>query len=252
VAQIGETRWQGYAVMYRRRIISLLVAAIFVITGPFTMLAEAAPPQPPPGQIAAPAFDLAAVQQRLAELRYYAGPIDGRRGPATRHAVMAFQKVNGLSVDGVLGPQTLGALAHPVTPTLRGGPPHRVEVDLDRQVLFYVEGGQLVRIMPVSSGDGEHYRTESGNLARSLTPVGTFQIKRRIHGLRQADLGDLYDPMYFYGGYALHGSNSVPARPASHGCIRLPRADALWLFDRLPVGSTVMIYGGTHTFAPNR
>jgi lipoprotein-anchoring transpeptidase ErfK/SrfK len=237
--------------MYRRRIISLLVAAIlFVLAGPSTTLAEAAPP-PPADQVAAPAFDLAAVQQRLAELHYYAGPIDRRRGPATRHAVMAFQKVNGLSVDGVIGPQTLGALARPVTPTLRGGPPHRVEVDLDRQVLFYVEGGQLTRIMPVSSGNGGYYRTEAGNLARSLTPVGTFQIKRRIHGLRQADLGDLYDPMYFYGGYALHGSNSVPARPASHGCIRLPRADALWLFDRLPVGTTVMIYGGTYTFAPS-
>ncbi|HUH07664.1 MAG TPA: L,D-transpeptidase family protein, partial [Egibacteraceae bacterium] len=71
---------------------------------------------------------------------------------------------------------------------------------------------------------------------------------RHIRGVREADLGTLYDPMYFYRGWAIHGSNSVPAYPASHGCVRVTRGDALWLFDRAPLGTTVVIYGGTHVF----
>jgi peptidoglycan hydrolase-like protein with peptidoglycan-binding domain len=208
----------------------------------FSTPASDAAPEPGP--------DLAFVQRRLTELRYYIGAIDGEAGAAMRSAVTAFQKVNGLSADGVVGSQTLAALASPVTPTLRGGSVNRVEIDLDKQVLYYVEGGRLARIMPVSSGNGASYRTRDGSLARSLTPVGTFQVERRISGLREADLGTLYDPMYFHKGWAIHGSNSVPSYPASHGCIRVTRADALWLFDRLPVGTTVRIYGGTHTSTP--
>ena len=41
------------------------------------------------------------VQEVLAAHHYYAGAIDGEAGPATAAAVMAFQKVNGLSRDGV-------------------------------------------------------------------------------------------------------------------------------------------------------
>jgi len=83
---------------------------------------------------------------------------------------------------------------------------------------------------------------------RSLTPTGTYRIERHIRGVREADLGTLYDPMYFYRGWAIHGSNSVPAYPASHGCVRVTRADAIWLFDRATIGMQVSLYGGTHTF----
>lgn len=190
------------------------------------------------------------MQQRLAELSYYAGPIDGEAGRGTRSAVMTFQRVNGLEADGVVGPQTAITLASAAAPSLRGGPPHRIEVDLDKQVLYYIENGQVVRVMPVSSGNGETYRTSSGGRARANTPVGTFRVQRRIRGVRVADLGVLYNPLYFYGGYAIHGSNSVPGYPASHGCIRVSRANGQWLFDRAPVGTTVIVYGGTHVFSP--
>lgn len=35
--------------------------------------------------------------------------------------------------------------------------------------------------------------------------------------------------MFFHGGYALHGSNSVPDYNASHGCVRMSPEDARWL-----------------------
>jgi lipoprotein-anchoring transpeptidase ErfK/SrfK len=195
-----------------------------------------------------PVYDVAAVQRQLTDLRYYAGVVDGKEGPGMRAAVMAFQKVNGLGADGTVGPLTLAALANPVTPALRSGPANRIEVDLDKQVLYFVAGGQLQRIMPVSSGSGQTYGTKGGGTARSLTPVGTFRIERRIKGERNAELGTLYDPLYFYKGWAIHGSNSVPAYPASHGCVRVTRADGVWLFERAPVGTTVVLYGGQHTF----
>jgi len=205
-------------------------------------------PSPTPTPSPSPAGELVGVQQRLTELGYYAGPLDGADSSATRSAVMAFQKVQGLAPDGVAGPATLGALEDPVLPQLRGGEPDRVEVDLSIQVLYLVEGGEVARILPVSSGNGETYRQADGDTAVALTPVGTFRVERRIRGERVAPLGSLYDPLYFYKGWAIHGSNSVPASEASHGCVRVPRADAVWLFDRIPVGTQVVLYGGTHAF----
>ncbi|MGH3926520.1 MAG: peptidoglycan-binding protein, partial [Pseudonocardiaceae bacterium] len=118
-----------------------------------------APPEPEESD---EAESLAAVQRRLAELKYYVGPVDGGGGGGTRSAVLAFQKVNRLGADGVLGTATLAALDDPVSPRLRGGPARRVEIDLDRQVLYYVEGGRLARILPISSGNGSNYEQEDG------------------------------------------------------------------------------------------
>jgi len=198
-------------------------------------------PKPPDPQVRA-------AQEKLAALAYYAGAVDGLAGGATASATMAFQKVHGLSPDGVLGPITYAALDVPITPTLHGGDAHRVEVDLTKQVAYYVEGGELQRIFPVSSGSGEKYLHTSGSTATALTPVGAFRVQRKISGIREAPLGILYDPMYFFRGWALHGSNHVPAYPASHGCVRMTRWDATWLAARVPIGMQVLVYGGTYVF----
>jgi hypothetical protein len=50
---------------------------------------------------------VAAVQRRLARGGYYHGSIDGVIGPGTRSAVRAFERNNGLPVDGVIDPQLL-------------------------------------------------------------------------------------------------------------------------------------------------
>jgi peptidoglycan hydrolase-like protein with peptidoglycan-binding domain len=51
-----------------------------------------------------------ALQERLAELGYYQGAIDGDFGAGTESAVIAFQSNNGLVADGVVGPSTEAAL----------------------------------------------------------------------------------------------------------------------------------------------
>jgi lipoprotein-anchoring transpeptidase ErfK/SrfK len=53
----------------------------------------------------------------------------------------------------------------------------------------------------------------------------------------------MYKPYYFRGGYAIHGSPSVPGYPASHGCVRVTNADMDFLRDHLDLGMTVYVYG---------
>jgi peptidoglycan hydrolase-like protein with peptidoglycan-binding domain len=61
---------------------------------------------------------VAALQVALREQGFYVGTIDGVKGPATAHALAAFQRSVGLEEDGVAGPSTRAALGR------RGGPPY--------------------------------------------------------------------------------------------------------------------------------
>ena len=46
------------------------------------------------------------LQERLQQLGYYQGTLDGEFGPGTREAVLLFQKKNGLGMDGLAGEET--------------------------------------------------------------------------------------------------------------------------------------------------
>jgi hypothetical protein len=50
---------------------------------------------------------VAAVQRRLARGGYYHGSVDGVIGPGTRSAIRAFERNNGLPVDGLIDRQLL-------------------------------------------------------------------------------------------------------------------------------------------------
>ena len=69
-------------------------------------------------------------------------------------------------------------------------------------------------------------------------------MQRQIDGMRVSRLGELWRPKYFTGGYALHGSPSVPGYPASHGCVRLSDGaiDFVWSGGLAPIGRTVWVY----------
>lgn len=183
------------------------------------------------------------VQQRLTELGYRAGPVDGRYGAQTASAVLAFQKHEGLQRDGITGPQVLGAIDGPtVGAGPQGGP--GLEIDLDRQIMFVVGLDGSSTILNVSTGNNERYRHPAGYTAVAVTPTGDFAVERKIDAEERAPLGVLYRPMYFKGGYAVHGSRSVPAYPASHGCVRVSYEDEDWLFPIIRLGTPVRIYGG--------
>jgi N-acetylmuramoyl-L-alanine amidase len=57
-----------------------------------------------------------ATQERLAQLGYYNGPVDGVFGPTTRDAVAKYQIDNQLDVTGSLSPDTLQSLGVPPAP----------------------------------------------------------------------------------------------------------------------------------------
>ena len=50
------------------------------------------------------------IQQALKNAGFYQGPTDGKMGPMTRDAVKEFQRVHGLTDDGVVGRQTWAKL----------------------------------------------------------------------------------------------------------------------------------------------
>ena len=191
------------------------------------------------------------LQMRLAALSYDVANADGQYSAATMHAVMAFQKMNGLDRDGVAGDLTLAKLAAPAVPSAQvpGGGSTRVEVDVARQVLFFYKNNALFRIVSVSTGSGERFCVDGG-CATAVTPGGSFRVGGKVGGWQTGRLGRLYKPSYFNGNIAIHGALSVPGGPASHGCVRVPMNSADWIYASLSVGTPVYVLNGPHVPAP--
>lgn len=188
-------------------------------------------PGPPTYRTGGQGPEVAVLQERLLALGFWVPAADGDYGSVTQQAVMAFQKHAGLSRDGIAGPATLAALDTTPPVVAREGGDH-VELDLERQLLIVVRDGRTVA-----------FNTSTGT-AGWRTPPGRFRVEREIDGVREAPLGDLYRPKYFYAGIAVHGSPSIPGHPASHGCARVHDRvmDLLWSDGLMPVGAPVWVY----------
>jgi hypothetical protein len=196
-----------------------------------------------PGKTPKPDEQLLAAEQILSDLGYWVLKIDGIRDSSTYHAIIAFQKVERIEKTGRLSPGLLEHLQFASKPIARFNTnyPH-VEIDITRQVLFLTDpAGIIVKILPVSTGNEERY-FDQGKWQIAHTPRGAFHITRQVKGVRHASLGDLYYPNYFYGGVAIHGSLSVPATPASHGCVRIPRFADKDFNGLVWVGMEVFVY----------
>ena len=195
-----------------------------------------------------------AAQKKLLKLGFWLKSTDGRFEDTTRQAVMAFQKYFTLKPTGSITPGTaylLETVNEPAAAESTEGT--LAEVDKMRQLLFIVEEGKTVAVLNASTGDDREYEEPDANspgvVVRgvALTPEGSFTIDReRPDGWWIGDLGQIYRPKYFVGGVAIHGSTSVPAYPASHGCVRVsvPAMDMIWDKDLLPRGTTVVVHSG--------
>lgn len=184
------------------------------------------------------------LQNLLTAHAFYRGAINGRYDRRTEQAVMAFHKDQWLPRSfswQAADWQRLAAYWGPSIPA-RPDEPFRVEIDIPRQVGYLVENHSVTAIFPVSSGNGAIFSGRNGSRAVARTPRGDFTIQRHINGLRISYLGALYKPWYFRGGYALHGSPSVPGYPASHGCVRMPNWEADWMDGHLFVGMPMHVH----------
>jgi lipoprotein-anchoring transpeptidase ErfK/SrfK len=87
-----------------------------------------------------------------------------------------------------------------------------------------------VRAIHVSTGAG------------GATPLGRFSVYRK-ELMSWSVPFQTWMPYasYFYGGYAMHAYPSVPAYPASHGCVRLPAVEAPGVYAFASFGSPVWI-----------
>ncbi|MCM3871987.1 MAG: L,D-transpeptidase family protein [Pyrinomonadaceae bacterium] len=181
-------------------------------------------------------------EQRLSLLGYWTGPVDGHFDSGSRHALIAFQKVEGRQRTGKLTSDELAALRIAVRPLPSNNGSAHLEIDLQRQVLFLIdESGTVVRILPVCTGNDQLY-VDDGEVHRAHTPRGQFKVLRKIRGFRISSLGLLYYPNYIHEGIAIHGSWAMAVYPGSHGCIRIPMFAAKEFSELVPMGTDVIVY----------
>lgn len=112
-------------------------------------------------------------------------------------------------------------------------PKDTIDVDLSNlSWSAYDNQGELIRSGRVSGG--KEFCPDIGRQCETIT--GTFTIYRKgdehckstIYPIGRGGAPMPYC-MFFHGGYALHGSYSVPNYNASHGCVRMSPDDAQWL-----------------------
>ena len=174
------------------------------------------------------------VQRRLTSLRYLpADAVAGTWNERTRHALIAFQSWHRLDRDGIVGPQTVAALENAKQPKpARSARGLHVEVYREKGVTLLVENGKVVRALHSSSGTRGYE-----------TPAGTYTVFRKERNSWSVPY-QVWLPYasYFNGGIAFHAYPQVPAHPASHGCIRLPVAEAPFAYTFMGIGTSVSVH----------
>jgi peptidoglycan hydrolase-like protein with peptidoglycan-binding domain len=217
--------------------------AVFAVLLLLAIPVVAAPKSTQKSTAALTRVDIREAEQRLADLGYWTGPIDGVWDEISRHALVAFQKVQRAKATGRLTRAELNALSVAAPPRPRELGTH-IEIDLVRQVLFLVDDrGKVANILPISSGSGKTFHENGYPETRAITPCGHLEVYSRAAGWKTSPLGQMYNPLYIVGGIAIHGSLDVPAYPASHGCIRVPMFASQRLPRMVPKGTPVFVYG---------
>jgi hypothetical protein len=160
---------------------------------------------------------------------YYA---HGKRySKRTRLAVMAFRKTNGMKRTFNANPGIFKKLADG-----RGsfrlkypGAGKHVEVDISRQVMVLANHRKPQYTIHVSTG-------------APATPTirGHYRFYSRQPGYNSSGM---YYSVYWHGGYAIHGYHSVPTYPASHGCIRNPIPQSVFISNWVRLGMSIYVYG---------
>jgi peptidoglycan hydrolase-like protein with peptidoglycan-binding domain len=187
---------------------------------------------------------VAAYQQRMKDLHFDPGPVDGNFSQNTYYAVIAIQKYFGQQRTGRIDAAVQFVLEHfHYSPALPRSEPNRVEVDLDRQVITVFTNWQPILVTTTSTGSGEYFCGGADGCQYAITPAGHYHFYELDRGWKQGKLGQMWNPYFFNGGIAIHGLESVPAYPASHGCARIPMAIANYFYTLVSHGESVYVVG---------
>ena len=211
--------------------------------------------------------DVLRVQQRLKDLRFDPGPVDGVFGQNTVQAMWAFEKlVLGVpreKATGVVNQSTWATMQQNlvIKPRRIADTATHVEVYLPEQVLIVFTNQEPVLISHISSGTGEMWCEEvkidpgeegndtteqitKGICGEAVTPPGVFYFYNRRTGMRETKLGSLYNPVYFNQNIAIHGAILVPLKPESHGCVRIPMSVARYFPALVKYGDRIYVFDG--------
>jgi lipoprotein-anchoring transpeptidase ErfK/SrfK len=131
------------------------------------------------------------------------------------------------------------------TPVEPSAPVRRIVVSLADRKLALVEDGQVKKVYTVAVGKPS-----------TPSPVGTFTIERRVanptyHHDGKTVLPGPHNPVgtrwmgLSIRGYGIHGTNEPKSigKAASHGCIRMAKADLEEFYALVSVGDTVELVG---------
>ncbi len=180
------------------------------------------------------------IQTRLKNWGYYNGAVDGIYGYQTTQAVRFFQRSNGLKVDGIAGPQTLGALGLPTGQASGGGSPSS---NSDVNLLAHLIHGE---------GRGEPYEGQVAIGAVVMNRVRDSRFPKTMAGV-------IYQPGAFDAvsdGQINLTPNQTSYRAAqdaingwdpTHGCVYYynpATATSAWIWTR-----PIMLKIGKHNFA---
>ncbi len=155
--------------------------------------------------------DVTRVQQRLTDLGFAPGPIDGQFGSLTKMAVWAFEKLvmetDREKAKGLVTPEIWDRMQDPIVVQPRrqvSDTPRHTEIYLPEQVLAVFEGDTATFVSHISSGDNSEWCEEvtispgeignengteplkRGECGKSITPGGVYQYKRRVIGRRES------------------------------------------------------------------
>jgi lipoprotein-anchoring transpeptidase ErfK/SrfK len=163
--------------------------------------------------------------------------VDGISGPRTGQRLCAARVALGLepTVDDMLpgsddevALMSTGDLPTPMSTAT--GAERWALIDRTCQMMFIGSGEQLVFVFPTSTGS-EGFETrdqDRANVFRYNPAVdngGWHDSTEFPVGVDNPLNGNLYKPLYFDLGQAIHGANNVPPTPESKGCARLSVAD---------------------------
>ncbi len=219
----------------------------------------------------AAAEDVRVVQQRLNDLHFDVGVVDGIYGANTEMAVWAYQSLimnlSGKDVTGKVTPELWTRMQDPLgLPQFRpDASPTHAEIFLPAQTMVLYADRELRLITHISSGSGKQWCDELKNVpawpgattttvppgqknprycGTSTTPGGTFKVYLKRSDWVDIPLGRVYNPISFNAGIAIHGYPEVPKNPASHGCVRVPMHIAKYLPGILRTGDQIFVWDG--------